>query len=335
MDLVRVGFVSDTHLGFDMAFRPRIRRRRRGPDFFANFERALEPAMDGQVDMVVHGGDILYRSRVPARLVEMAFAPLKRVADRGIPVFVVPGNHERSRIPYALLAVHPNIHIFSNARTYRVRVRGIDVAVGGFPYARLIRRAFPALVQQTKLCITSADVRLLCVHHCVEGATVGPSGYTFREADDVIRATDLPATVAAVLSGHIHRHQVLTWDLQGGALPSPVFYPGSIERTSFAEKDETKGYLTINLNPGDDGGDVAGWMFHPLPARPMVVYDVRADVGANALEQQLNDTLYQAPSDAIVSLRIQGSVRPDEAPLLSAPSLRQRAPEMNISVAWR
>ena len=39
-------FVSDTHLGFDLPRRPRVERRRRGPDFFENFERALEPAHD-------------------------------------------------------------------------------------------------------------------------------------------------------------------------------------------------------------------------------------------------------------------------------------------------
>ncbi len=80
MGIVRVLFLADTHLGFDLAFRPRIERRRRGPEFFANFQRALQPALDGRVDCVVHGGDLLFRSRVPARLVSMAFEPLKQVA---------------------------------------------------------------------------------------------------------------------------------------------------------------------------------------------------------------------------------------------------------------
>ena len=44
MGIIRILFLADTHLGFDLAFRPRIERRRRGPEFFANFERALQPA---------------------------------------------------------------------------------------------------------------------------------------------------------------------------------------------------------------------------------------------------------------------------------------------------
>ena len=40
---VRVLLVADTHIGFDDPLRPRVQRRRRGPDFLANFERALAP----------------------------------------------------------------------------------------------------------------------------------------------------------------------------------------------------------------------------------------------------------------------------------------------------
>ena len=92
MGLIRILFLADTHLGFDRPFRPRIQRRRRGPEFFANFKRALQPAVKGQVDCVVHGGDLLFRSKVPPRLVTMAFEPLKQVADQGTPVYLVPGN---------------------------------------------------------------------------------------------------------------------------------------------------------------------------------------------------------------------------------------------------
>jgi DNA repair exonuclease SbcCD nuclease subunit len=95
MGIVRILFLADTHLGFDLPFRPRIQRRRRGVDFFDNFETALKPALNAEVDCVVHGGDIFYRSKVPARLVEMVFEPLKQVADSGVPVYLVPGNHER------------------------------------------------------------------------------------------------------------------------------------------------------------------------------------------------------------------------------------------------
>ena len=93
----------------------------------------------------------------------------------------------------------------------------------------------------------TAEYRVLCLHHCVEGATVGPANFTFTTASDVIRVRDVPGEFAVVLSGHIHRHQVITNDLRGRAIDTPILYPGSIERTSLAEIDETKGFMLLNI----------------------------------------------------------------------------------------
>jgi DNA repair exonuclease SbcCD nuclease subunit len=248
---VRILFIADTHLGYDLPFRPRIKRRRRGPEFFANLERALTPALKHEVDCVLHGGDLLYRSKVPPRLVEMAFEPFKRVADQGVPVYLVPGNHERSTIPHGKYAIHPNIHIFDRPQTFRLRNRGFTLALAGFPFVRHnIRNEFSSLLEQTDWQNTKADGYVLCIHQSVEGARVGPVNYTFRHRPDVIKATDIPQQFTAVLAGHIHRFQILTRDLRGNSLPVPILYPGSIERTSFAEKDERRSQAVANWSAG-------------------------------------------------------------------------------------
>ena len=268
---VRVLFIADTHLGFDLPERPRVVRRRRGDDFFDNYDLALQPAIRGEVDLVVHGGDVFFRSQVSPSLVVRAFEPLKRVADGGVPVVVVPGNHERSAIPYPLFAAHPGIHIFDRPRTVTLRVCDVDVALAGFPCERNgVRDGFTELVERTGWRDTAADIRVLCLHQTFEGATVGPVGYVFRGDSDVIRGRDIPSGFGAVLAGHIHRHQVLTADLARRTFAAPVFYPGSIERTSGAERNEAKGYLMLDLEPGpSDGGIVRSWAFHELPTTPI------------------------------------------------------------------
>src|SRR5688572_14059744 len=147
---IRVLFLADTHLGL--------------PGHFGPFERALEPAFRGEVDLVVHGGDVFYRSRVKPNLVLDAFAPLKRLADAGIPVVVVPGNHERSAIPYPIFAVHPGIHIFDSPRTFALNVAGARVAIAGFPNDRdTIAVHFNDLLERTGWRSVQSDIRLLCV----------------------------------------------------------------------------------------------------------------------------------------------------------------------------
>jgi len=240
---MRLLFLSDTHVGHGLPARPRSADPRRGAEFFESFEAALAPARAGEVDAVLHAGDLLYRSRVPAWLSDAALAPLRAVADAGIPVLLLPGNHERGRLPHPLLALHRNLHVFDRPRTVVLEAGGVRVAFAGFPHARDIRARFGELLAAATAGAPDADVTLLCLHHCVEGATCGPGNFTFRDGPDVIPRAALPREVEAVLCGHVHRHQVL----RAPGLP-PIIYSGSTERTSFAEAGETKGVVLLWLS---------------------------------------------------------------------------------------
>jgi exonuclease SbcD len=211
----------------------------------------------------------------------------------------------------------------------------VRVALLGFPYERdAARHRFPALVEATGWRPGEDDVSLLCIHHCVEGATVGPADFTFRRGADVIRCRDIPPGVAAVLTGHVHRHQILTSDLDGRPLHAPVIYPGSVERTAFAEKGEPKGYVVLEL---EREGREDRWRvradFRRLPTRPMVAVDVLASgLGAAALRRRVEAVLAAAPPDAVLRLRIVGRVTTDARDALAAATLRALAPDMNVDV---
>jgi exonuclease SbcD len=332
-DAIRILLLADSHLGLDLPTRPRVERRRRGHDFLANYALALAPALAGEVDLVVHAGDVFDRPSVVPTLAYQAFEPLRRIAERGVPVFIVPGNHERSRLPHARFAVHPRIHVFDRPRTFAVQVRGHTIALAGFPYERHdVRGRFPELIEASGWNASAATHRLLCLHHCVEGATVGPADYRFTTADDVVRHADIPAGFAAVLTGHIHRHQVLTTNLAGHPLHVPVLYPGSIERTALAEIDEVKGYMLVQL-PAASGGRLQ-WKFRPLPARPMLRAELSADALApDALDAAIRALVDAAPPDAVLAIRVTGALSDAHWPVMSSTHLRTFVPAtMNVEV---
>jgi DNA repair exonuclease SbcCD nuclease subunit len=331
--MIRILLLADTHLGFDLPLNPRVQRRRRGHDFFANYETALSPAWNGEVDIVVHAGDVFDRSRVVPSLAYRAFEPLLRAADRGVPVFIVPGNHERSRIPHLRFASHPGVHVFGSARTFVIDVRGTRLALAGFPYERHdVRERFTELVRQTRWDEEDAALRLLCVHHCFEGATVGPGNYTFTSADDVIRLRDVPQGFAAVLSGHIHRHQVLTTDLSGRSIDVPVLYPGSVERTAMAEIGERKGYMLVHLDCAH-GAPPVRWEFRELPARPMIRHELAAEgMTAGTLADAVAGIIAAAPCDAVLSVRVT-DLTEEQWQAVAPARLRAMAPAtMNVEV---
>jgi DNA repair exonuclease SbcCD nuclease subunit len=328
---IRILLLADTHLGFDLPLKARVARRRRGHDFQARLEEALAPARGGEVDLVVHGGDVFHRPRVAPCAAFQAFQPLLRVAEAGTPVFLVPGNHERGRIPHVRFVSHPRIHVFDRPRTFALNVRGKTVALAGFPYVRNVRARFTAALAETGWERTGpVGVRLLCVHHCFEGARV--EGFTFREAADVVRGADIPSELDAVLTGHVHRRQVLTHDLRGRRLSAPVLYPGSVERTSFAEMREPKGYLLVEV-PGVPGARIQ-WTERPLAARPMKVRELDATpLTPAALERRVRAVVSGVPADAVLRIRVRGRLGAGARRVLGAARLRELAPStMNLDV---
>src|SRR3954464_13297758 len=162
-DDIRILLLADSHLGFDLPLEPRVERRRRGHDFLANYALALAPALRGDVDVVVHAGDVFDRSRVAPTVAYQALEPLRRVADLGVPVFIVPGNHERSRLPHLRFASHPGVHVFDGPRTWVIDIKGRSIALAGFPFEREVRTRFPDLLEQTGWRREPNAVRLLCI----------------------------------------------------------------------------------------------------------------------------------------------------------------------------
>ena len=73
-------FFSDTHLGLDWPSRPKVERPRHGDALYANAERAVMRALAGDIDLVVHGGDVFHRPTVPLWVAERGYSLLKRVA---------------------------------------------------------------------------------------------------------------------------------------------------------------------------------------------------------------------------------------------------------------
>ncbi|NOZ09292.1 MAG: hypothetical protein GXO91_10540, partial [FCB group bacterium] len=177
-----------------------------------------------------------------------------------------------------------------------------------------------------------ADIRLLCLHQAIEGCRV--RHYTFRNGPDVIRGGDIPDGFQAILSGHIHRAQILYFSPPGGE-QVPVIYCGSVERTSFAEKDEIKGFYFLDFRLSQNRQwELTEPRFNPLPTRPML--DLPLDVNdltRSNYRRRMQKIVTSAHPDAIIRLI------PEAAPAswliqsLTAEFLRAIAlPTQNISL---
>jgi DNA repair exonuclease SbcCD nuclease subunit len=217
---------------------------------------------------------------------------------------------------------------------------GITFSLSGFPFVRNdIGGRFSAILRETGWEECDAGIKILCLHQTVEGARVGPADFTFRRGRDVVSMQDIPGDAAAVLCGHIHREQVL-WkgaDGRSGSKPVPVIYPGSVERTSFAEKSERKGFYLIEIAPpaGRIPADCR-LEFVELPTRPMIDLPVPGGLSPEDLEKHLSSRLARLDRNSIVRLR--PAAETDRASRLpSSAFLRRIAPagiDVQISAAF-
>lgn len=296
--MIKIVATGDTHLGFDLPVKNKSNKPRQGEDFFANFRHISDFAINEKADILFHGGDLFYRTKVPQPIIHRVYDMLLEFAESGIPLIIVPGNHESSKLPESLLTQHKNIYIFDKPKTYYFEIKGCKLAFSGFPYLRGNIRDNIASTFESIHPREDHDISFLCMHHAIEGATVGPGNFTFSKSEDTIQMRDIPENYSAVLSGHIHRRQIL-WKNK----KLPIVYPGSVERTSFAEQDETKGFYLLELQ------EQSSWHIHKitakkLPARPMYKFELNQQYDSqNDLLTWINDIISDLEPNAIVKIK--------------------------------
>lgn len=322
--MVKIIFLADSHLGFDFPLRPKKEKRRRGMDFFENFDFVLDYAQKVKADLVIHGGDLFFRTRVPTPVIDMVYERIHHFAHSGIPVVIVPGNHESSKLPVSVFMQHPDIHYFTRPKVFPFQLNRTDFEIAGFPCVRNdVRSAFPGIVAEIQPQLREESVKLLCMHQTVEGAKVGPSDFTFRKGSDVIAIDDLPDDYDMFLSGHIHRAQVLYTKNK-----TPVIYPGSIERTAFAEKDEEKGFYEIDINSKKE----FTCQFIGLKTRPMVdIFLEKERYTKKLLRDEILRKIKEIHPDSIIRFKMKNQAN---LPLLNVRFLDETIPQtMNYQVS--
>lgn len=321
---MKIVFLADTHLGFDYPIHPRVERRRRGSDFFVNYQAVLDHALSSGVDMLVHGGDMFFRSKVPRKIIELAYAPLLKVLDSGIKILLLPGNHERSRLPDTPLFNHPGLTLFDKPKSIDFNSDNLVVRIGGFPnISDGVQGQFSAAINQCGILEGHAQKRILLLHQSIENAVVGVQNFRFERGPDVISLDQFPENLDLILSGHIHRHQELR-----SRKGTPIIYPGSIDRTSFAERNEVKGFYELFVNAHD-----IRRRFRTLPTRPMQEISLPPHLDSReTIIAYLQSQLNSVERDSILRLKPGNEA---QIKILTAGLLRQIFPSsMNVNLAF-
>jgi exonuclease SbcD len=265
---MRLLHTGDWHVG------KTLRGRSRAEEFADALQEVVGIARQEGVDGVLVAGD-LYEHRSPAPEADAAvFEALVRLHEAGIPVVVIPGNHDSAIRLEALamllrpigVTVVPRVVPPDDGGIVEVRSReGTDTAlVACVPFvparrfgdaAALFRATeewFQSYADGMGRLLTAMTepfredrVNVLLAHLFTDGALPGGGEHQITIGIEyAVSPSRLPATASYVALGHVHRPQAVR-----GA-PSPTRYAGSLLQLDFGETEQTKSVTIVEASAG-------------------------------------------------------------------------------------
>ena len=315
---------ADTHLGFEItkiAQSDPLGRQNRADSIFENFVSIVEQAIEVGADLFIHSGDLFNKYYIPREVLDELIRPFTDLVKAGIPVLLIPGNHERSEFPFDLFHGAKNVFVFDRPKSLSLTLDGYSVGIAGFPFIREdSRRTFLRALEETEYEGLRSDFNILVTHQAFDQATVGPVDFTFRKGrPDTVSRQTVPLDFEYVAAGHIHRYQVLYHPLSPGL---HFVYPGSTQRISFAEMNEEKGFVM-----GEVLNDRIETRFLPLPVYDMEIVKIEADgLSAGDLEEAIEAQFWRFEDDLVIRFNLTGGKRLSDYPDLDYQRLRAKMP---------
>jgi len=303
---------ADLHLGVESYGRldPDTGLSTRLLDFLSALDLVIDYALKNRVDLVLFCGDA-YKTREPTQTQQREFAKrVNRLSTSGIPIFLLIGNHD---LPNAIgrattteifdtLAVE-NVYVSNRPDIYRIPTNSGTIQIVSLPWLRrsallskeetknLDFEQINQRLQQVLTNIIAANIpkldpglpSILAAHVWVSGAQVGSERLMTIGQEHVLLVSNVanPAFDYIAL-GHIHKHQVLSYN-------PLVVYAGSLERLDFSEEEDEKGFYVVEIELDKETGERhaargeprqrrVSFDFHPVTGRRFLTVNIGVDL---------------------------------------------------------
>ncbi len=354
MQPIRLLHFADLHIGMERYghIDPTTGLNGRVMDYLRRLSDLVEFAIERDVDIVVFAGDA-YKNRDPNSTYRREFAwRIKELADRGIPVALLPGNHDLPASASRASSIEifdtlrvPNVYVLDREEVTILETRGgrpLQIAAAPYPIiSEMVSKAEyrSASLEDLDRFVTDKMAEIiraladrarqnpdlptvLVGHFSVTDAKVSSERSIMVGRDVLVpRSVLVDSAWDYVALGHIHKFQ----DLNEGAHP-PVVYSGSIERIDFGEEKEPKGWVLVELERGR-----AQYEFIPglhRQARRFVTIDCDCRKSADPTAAVLEAIGRRDVREAVVRVRLR--LRSDQAPLLNERAIRAALSEAYI-----
>ncbi|MCG7844991.1 MAG: exonuclease SbcCD subunit D [Methanomassiliicoccales archaeon] len=265
---MRIAHIADTHVGFSAYRRadPETGMNQREVDVYRAFERLVDSLISQRPDLVLHAGDLFDSVRPSNRAMSVVLEQLLRLSRENIPIVLIAGNHSTPRLRETGSVFRLFEHIDGVYPVYTPgahRLEFGDLLVTAFPHQE--KDVLIESLQQWKRGKHRFEVGML--HVGIQGL----SRYSMGEANELnLPSSLLNLDVDYIALGHFHDMEEIT---------ANACYCGSLERMSFSEAGQQKGYILMDLERRKRE-------FVPLQTRPMYSLPSINAKGKDAAELQ-------------------------------------------------
>ncbi len=305
--MLKVVHFADLHLGVEnySHIDPATGLSTSFGDFLSTLDEVVNFALEWEADLVLFCGDA-YKNRDPSQTQQREFA--RRIATlvaRDIPVFLLVGNHDLPNTIGRATAVEifdtlavRKVTVANHPSTFVIETKSGPLRIVALPWIRrsgLISREenknlslekINTRLEEELAKALSKEVRhlsgdiptLLAAHVRLPNAVLGSERAMIIGHDPVLLQSNVsdPAFDYVAL-GHIHKHQVLSYQ-------PPIVYPGSLQRIDFGDEKDEKGFYSVEIDPTGERGNRVTFDFHPVKARQFLTIKVSIPPGdANPL----------------------------------------------------
>jgi len=269
--------ISDTHLGYQQ-----YNNKDREKDYFDVFQEAIDKAIEKNVDFIIHTGDFFHSSRPSNESILDGLYLIKKLKDHKIPMFVIPGNHDRGsgtrdRNALEILSEFGLRLLNTDSNTDFIEYNGANIF--GLKYISPIHFKRKIILKDIlenlyEKATDKNNFNILMLH--LEFSPVFSSS-------ELRTISDVPFEYDYVGIGHYHQRQEPIKE-EGRY----VVYPGSTEYTQFNEKSYVeKGCYLVEVG----GKTIEKIEFVPLNARKFLSYSIdysEIDKFLEDMEKDLN-----------------------------------------------
>ena len=275
--MTRILFTADTHLGFSAynKISPSGQNQRQ-EDVFNAFGELVDDAIRCKVDAVIICGDLFHSLKPSMRTLAFCMGKISLLQNADIKVLIIGGNHDTPKStgissPLEALAFFDNVQI------------ALDKTVVGdigncrfvmVPYIANRDNLLSALKEASDM--TSKERANILMVHLAYGK------FQTMQYDEVCLMPEemdkIKRNFDFVAMGHYH----------GSYLGKDIGYSGSLERLTFNEVNDKKGYYIINT----DGNGISGIDFVERKAREMLDLP---DIDLSGSTDPTDDILHALP----------------------------------------